>query len=233
MESKKMNEQQEQQEYQKEEKKFRGKVIIDEMTTPWHIKFLNWIDKYYSSFLVLLLVISIAVVSTVVYKKYQADGKVSVTFDNFKKSLNPSPAVIDLPEIDLATATPEDIEAYAKIKREKEQAALIAARQEELNEQHSDLTLEERIESLESQLSFEKIERENVYTELNDKIIKKQFQASTLNGAIDYQQIVDRVTPLLIHQILDTPEGRKWLEETIAWYVKRDIEKYHKGHNRN
>ena len=39
-----MNEQQEQQEYQKEEKKFRGKVIIDEIRTPLHIKFLNWID---------------------------------------------------------------------------------------------------------------------------------------------------------------------------------------------
>ena len=128
----------------------------------------------------------------------------------------------ELPSIDLETATPDEIALYAERKREYEQAQQIKQRaRDELAKQSGPAQLSD-LTKLQWEFNNWKEAQDKENQRLNRLIGEKKF-----NAAIDVEGVAAQVTPYIIQQVLDTPEGRKWLEETIAWYVKRDIERFH------
>ena len=149
---------------------------------------------------------------------------------------------VAVPDIDLATATPEEIEAYATLKREAIQAAEIEKR-ERLRQLQAiaaaqqaktdNLPLSEgqsnQVQWVADNLKALTEKQDADFKLLNDRIAAKRFNApAAANASIDYEHLADRIMPHLIQRVLDTQEGRDWLEDTVAWYVKRDIAKHHK-----
>ena len=132
-----------------------------------------------------------------------------------------------LAPIDFETATPEEIEAYAAAKREAQQAAEIAQREREKNEQLKAPASLSDLGKLKWDLDNLTKKQSQDFKLLDGRINQKVFDASNGQTTIDPHALVDAIKPLLIKEILDTPEGRDWLEQTIAWYVKRDIERFH------
>lgn len=127
-----------------------------------------------------------------------------------------------LPSIDLETASPDEIALYAERKREYEQAQQIKQRaRDELAKQSGPAQLSD-LTKLQWEFNNWKEAQDKENQRLNRLIGEKKF-----NAAIDTQAVAAQVTPYIIQQVLDTPEGREWLEETIAWYVKRDIKRFH------
>lgn len=156
----------------------------------------------------------------------------------------PSTTTPPVPAFDVTTATPEEIVAYANRKREQEQAAAIAKRKVEAKRKAALIgsepppgTTSNRVEWLTVNLKELSAKQKQDYNLLNDRIAGKQFEAQTLNGAVDYELLAEELMPVLVQHILSTEEGKLWLREYIkhdvAFYVKRDIEKQHKGHGRN
>lgn len=154
-----------------------------------------------------------------------------------------------IPDIDLATATPEEIEAYATRKREALQAAEIqerarlqqleaiaAAEQAKRAEEQAKQAEEPppgnssaKITWITERLQALAAKQKSDFNLLNDRIAAKRFNApAATNASIDHEQLAAHIMPHLIQRVLDTPEGRDWLEDTVAWYVKRDIAKHHK-----
>lgn len=154
-----------------------------------------------------------------------------------------------IPDIDLATATPEEIEAYATRKREALQAAEIqererlqqleaiaAAEQAKRAEEQAKQDAEPPLGNSSAKITWltERVQdlaakQKSDFNLLNDRIAAKRFNApAATNASIDHEQLAAHIMPHLIQRVLDTPEGRDWLEDTVAWYVKRDIAKHHK-----